>query len=129
MKTDDIATVRKRKQMLVHEVVSSVVDQWLRDQVNRKTWEKNIASFPQGKVSLTHQKWMQLADDTTSVILPRYQVYGITLKLNPDKDYWQHKTFTTIGKKNPQLWVCCANYTQLWVCCANYTWVASSSET
>jgi hypothetical protein len=52
MKSDDIATVRKRKQMLAHEVSSSVVDQWLRDQVNHKTWDKNIASFPQGKVSL-----------------------------------------------------------------------------
>jgi hypothetical protein len=52
MKPDDIATARKRKQMLAHEVSSSVVDQWLRDQVNHKTWEKNIASFPEGKVSL-----------------------------------------------------------------------------
>jgi hypothetical protein len=48
MKPDDIATVHKRKQILTHEVTSSVVDQWLRDQVNRKTWEKNIASFPEG---------------------------------------------------------------------------------
>jgi hypothetical protein len=54
--------------------------------VNRKTWEKNIASFPEGKVSLPQQKRMQMADDTTSAIPPRYQVYGITLKLNPDKD-------------------------------------------
>ena len=53
---------------------------------------------------------MQLPDDTTSAVSPRYQVYGITLKLNPNKDDYQHKTFTTIGKKNPQLWVYCANY-------------------
>ena len=67
MKPDDIATVRKRKQMIAEEVTSSVVDKWLRDQVNRKTWEKNIYHIR---------------------IPPRYQVYGITLKLNADKDDW-----------------------------------------
>ena len=40
MKPDDIATVRKRKKMMAQEVASSVMDQWLRDQVNTKTWEK-----------------------------------------------------------------------------------------
>ena len=53
MKSDDIATVHKRNKMLAEQVDSSVIDQWFRDQVNTKTWEKNIASFPEGKVTLS----------------------------------------------------------------------------
>jgi hypothetical protein len=68
MKPDNIATVLKRKKMLAQEVASPVVDRCLRDQVKPSTWAKNIASFPHGKTSLPQHKWMQLPDDTTSVI-------------------------------------------------------------
>jgi hypothetical protein len=53
---------------------------------------------------------MQLADDTTSPTPVRYQQNGITLKLYPDKDDFLKKTYNSLGKKYPQLWVFCANY-------------------
>ncbi len=90
----------------------SVVDQWLRDKVNKGTWDKNLATFPHGKKCMTQHKWMQLPDDTTSPTPVRYQQYGITLKLNPNKDDIFNQTYISKGlvKTLPQLWVCCANY-------------------
>ena len=64
----------------------AVVDLWLRDKVTTDTWDKNLTNFPYGKKCMSQHKWMQLPDDTTSGIPPRYQVYGISLKLNADKD-------------------------------------------
>jgi hypothetical protein len=54
MNPDNITTVLKRKMKLPQEVVSTVMDRWLRDQVNPSTWAKNIASFPHDKTSLPH---------------------------------------------------------------------------
>jgi hypothetical protein len=112
MRPEDIATVRKRKVILAQEVAKngSDVDQWLWDKVNPLTWGKNLAIFPQDKTCLPKQKWMQLVDDTTSPTPVRYQQNGITLKLNPDKDDFLKKTYNSLGKKHPQVWVCCANY-------------------
>ena len=126
MKPEDLATVRKRKDMLAQEVAknASLVDQWLRDKVNPSTWNKNETLFPEGKKCLPQQKWMLLPDDTASASPVRYQQYGITIKLNPDKDDCFHKTYNSLGKKHPQLWVCCANYS----CNAVYD-VTNSNDT
>ena len=51
-------------------------------------------------------------DDTASPTPVRYQQYGITLKLNPNKDDMLNRTYNSKGlaKTLPHLWVCCANY-------------------
>ena len=59
---------------------------------------------------MPQHKWMKLSDDTASPTPVRYQQYGITLKLNPDKDDCFKKTYNSLGKKHPQMWVCCENY-------------------
>ncbi len=55
---------------------------------------------------------MQLSDDKTSVTPVRYQQYGITLKLIPNKDDMFNQTYSSMGlvKTLPQLWVYCSNY-------------------
>ncbi len=60
---------------------------------------------------MSQHKWIQLSDDTTSGNPVRYQQYGITLKLNPNKDMF-NRTYNSKGlpKTFPQVWVCCANY-------------------
>ena len=52
---------------------------------------------------------LQFPDDTVSVPTPRYQLYGITLKLTPKKDLL-HQTFDSLSKMHPQVWVCCDTY-------------------
>ena len=106
--------VRKHKEILGTEVAKngSVVDLWFRDKVNTATWDKNLTNFPYGKKCMSQHKWMQLSDDTTSDTPIRYQQYGITLKLNPNKEDMLNRTYNNKGldKMLPQLWVCCVNY-------------------
>ncbi len=71
---------------------------------------KESHNLSTGKNVLDPARRMKLVDDTTSPTPVRYQVYGISLKLNPDKDDWQYNTYNSLGKKNLQLWVRCANY-------------------
>ena len=61
---------------------------------------------------MPQHKGMQLTNDKTSVTPVRYQQYGITLKLIPNKDDMFKQTYNSMGlvKTLPQLWVCCANY-------------------
>ena len=67
---------------------------------------------------MPQDKWMQLSDDDTSATPVRYQQFGITLKLNPNKDDMFIRTYNSKGlvKTLPQLCVCCTNY----VCNAVY---------
>ncbi len=51
-----------------------------------------------------------MTEDTKSLVPIRYQQYGITVKLNPDKHDRTHTTFGTLPKTYPTLWVCCAHH-------------------
>jgi hypothetical protein len=52
---------------------------------------------------LPQHKWVQLSDDTISPTPVRYQQYGITLKLNPDKEDYLNQTYNSLDKTLPQL--------------------------
>ena len=51
-----------------------------------------------------------MIEDKKSLVPIRYQQYGITVKLNPDKHDKMHATFGTLPKVYPTLWVCCAHH-------------------
>jgi hypothetical protein len=51
-----------------------------------------------------------MTEDTKSLVPIRYQQYGITVKLNPDKHDKIHATFGTLPKTYPTLWVCCVHH-------------------
>jgi hypothetical protein len=109
-----MATIRKRKDLMWTEVAKndqdSLVDRWLWDQIKPATWDKIDQVFPhQGKCS-SQQKWVLMTEDTKSLVPFRYQQYGITVKLNPDKHDKTHTTFGTLPKTYPTLWVCCVHH-------------------
>jgi hypothetical protein len=111
---EDMARVCKRKELLWKEVAKneqdSLVDRWLRDQVKPERWDHIAAVFPQRDKYLPQHKWMLMPEDTKSPIPIRYQQYGITVKLNPDKEDRLHQTFLSLPKTYPTLWICCAHY-------------------
>ena len=51
LKSEDMATIRKRKNLMWAEVAKndqdSLVDRWLRDQIKPATWDKIAQVFPQ----------------------------------------------------------------------------------
>ena len=101
MKTEDMSRVRKRKDLFPKEVELAK---------RRKKLSKTLFTVWNGKKCLSHHKWMLLTDDTVSVTPVRYQKYVITLKLTPKKDDFLHQTFGILSKTQPQVWMCCANY-------------------
>jgi hypothetical protein len=65
-----------------------------------------------------------MTEDTKSPVPYRYQQYGITVKLTPDKHDKTRSTFGTLPKTYPTLWVCCAHHG----CMAVYD-VSSANDT
>jgi hypothetical protein len=128
LKSEDMATIRKRKNLMWAEVAKndqdSLVDRWLRDQIKPATWDKIAHVFPQQGKCSPQQKWVLMTEDTKSLVPIRYQQYGITVKLNPDKHDKTHATFGTLPKTYPTLWVCCAHHD----CMAVYD-VTSANDT
>lgn len=114
LKSEDMTTVRKRKDLMWTEVTKndqdSLLDRWLRDQIKPATWDKIDQVFPQSGKCLTQQNWVLMTEDTKSPVPIRYQQYGITVKLTPDKHDKTHGTFGTLPKTYPTLWVCCAHH-------------------
>jgi hypothetical protein len=114
LKSEDMATIRKRKNLMWTEVAKndqdSLVDRWLRDQIKPATWDKIAQVFPQQGKCSPQQKWVLMTEDTKSLVPIRYQQYGITVKLNPDKHDKTHATFGTLPKTYPTLWVCCVHH-------------------
>ena len=53
---------------------------------------------------------MQMLDDTSSQTPIRYQLYGNTLRLSPNKDDLLHQTFDSLTKTYPTVWVYCTHY-------------------
>jgi hypothetical protein len=108
LKSDDIATVRKRKDLMWTEVdkndQDSLVDRWLWDQIKPERWNKIAQVFPQEDKCLPQQKWVLMTEDTKSQVPIRYQQYDITVKLTPDKHDKMHATFGTLPKTYPTLW-------------------------
>ncbi len=51
-----------------------------------------------------------MTEDTKLPTPIRYQQYGITVKLNPDKEDRLHQTFLSLPKTYPTLWVYCVHY-------------------
>jgi hypothetical protein len=98
LKSEDMATIRKRKDLMWTEVgkndQDSLVDRWLRDQIKPATWDKIDQVFPHQRKCSSQQKWVLMTEDTKSLVPIRYQQYGITVKLTPDK---HDKTHTTVG--------------------------------
>jgi hypothetical protein len=114
LKSEDMTTIRKRKDLMWTEVAKndqdSLVDRWLRDQIKPDTWDKIAQVFPQQGKCLAQQKWVRMTEDTKSTVPIRYQQYGITVKLTPDKHDKTRATFGTLPKTYPTLWVCCAHH-------------------
>ena len=65
---------------------------------------------PQWKTSSVKHKWVRILDDTSSPTTIRYQVYGITLRLIPNKDDLLFQTFGSLNKMYPTLGVYCTHY-------------------
>jgi hypothetical protein len=84
-KSEDMARVRQRKELLWTEVVkndpTSLVDHWLRDQIKIDRWELIAGVFPQGGKYSPKHKWLLMTEDTKSLVPYRYQQYDITVKL------------------------------------------------
>jgi hypothetical protein len=99
LKCDDMATIRKRKGLMWTEVAKndqdSLLERWLRDQIKPATWDKIAHDFPQKDKCLPKQKWVLMTEDTKSLVPYRYQQYGITVKLTPDKHDKTRATFGT----------------------------------
>jgi len=64
LKTEDMGTVRKRKDLMWTEAAKndqdSLVDRWLRDQIKPDTWDKIAHVFPQGVKCSPQQKWVHM---------------------------------------------------------------------
>jgi hypothetical protein len=108
LKSDDMTTIRTRKGLMWTEVAKndqdSLVDRWLWDQIKPATWDKISQVFPQKGKCLPQQKWVLMTEDTKSPVPYRYQQYGITVKLTPDKHDKTRATFGTLPKTYPTLW-------------------------
>ena len=68
LKSEDMATIRKRKNLMWAEVAKndqdSLVDRWLRDQIKPATWDKIAQVFPQQGKCSPQQKWVLMTEDT-----------------------------------------------------------------
>ena len=91
-----MARVRQRKELLWTEVAkndpTSLVDRWLWDHIKTDRWDRITGVFPQGGKCSTKCKWVLMTEDTKSLVPYRYQQFGITVKLNPDKEDKLHST-------------------------------------
>ena len=85
LKSEDMSTIRKRKDLMWTEVAKNdqdfLVDRWLRDQIKPDTWDKIAQVFPQKGKCLPQEKSVLMTEDTKSLVPIRYQQYGITVKL------------------------------------------------
>ncbi len=108
---EDMTRVRKRKELMRTEVTKNeLVDRWLRDHIKPERWDRITVVFPHGDKYSSHQKWVIMTEDTKSPVPYRYQQYGITVNLNPDKDDRLHSTFGTLHKTYPTLWIYCSHH-------------------
>jgi len=99
-----MARVRKRKELMRAEVdKNDIVHRWLRDHVKPERWDKIAGAFPHGGKYSPQQQWVLMQEDAKSPF--RYQQYGITVKLNQDKDDRLHSTFLSLPKTYPTLWI------------------------
>ncbi len=62
------------------------------DHINTDRCEHITRVFPQGDKCFPNHKWVLMTEDTKSLVSYRYQQYGITVKLNPDKEDKFHST-------------------------------------
>ncbi len=83
---------------------------WFRDHIKTDRWERITGVFPQGGNYSPKHKWVLMTEDTKSLVPYRYQQYGITVKLNPDKEDKLHSTFGNLSKTYPTLWISCSHY-------------------
>jgi len=125
---EDMTRVLKHKELLWKEVAkneqTSLVDRWLWDHIKPERWVHIVVVFPQGDKYLPQHKWILMTEDTKSPTPIRYQQYGITVKLNPDKEDRLNQTFGTLSKTYPTQWVCCFHYD-----CIQVYDVTSSTDT
>ncbi len=114
LKSEDMTTVLKRKDLMWTEVAKndqdSLLDHWFRDQIKPDTWDKIAQVFQQEDKCFPHQKWVLMTEDTKSPVPIRYQHYDITVKLTPDNHDKTHGTFETLTRTYPTLWVCCDHH-------------------
>ena len=89
---------------------------WTRADDRRSTCGRNkvktedITRVSKRKELLSKEVTKQMLDDTVSQSPIRYQVYGVTLRLSPNKDDLLYQTFGSLSKFYPNVWVCCAHY-------------------
>ena len=56
-------------------------DKYLRDAVSDVTWQKNVVTFPNGKVWERNQKWLTAPDPQGHEDPVRYLTYGCAFRL------------------------------------------------
>jgi hypothetical protein len=85
MTVEVMVTVRKRKELIRSEVAKNeLVDSWLRDHIKPERLGPISAAFPRAGKYSPKQQWVLMTEDANSPY--RYQQYGLTVRLNPDKD-------------------------------------------
>ena len=94
--------------MRAEVVKNELVDSWLRDHIKPERWDRIATVFPRAGKYSPKQQWVLMAEDANSPY--RYQQYGLTVRLNPDKDDRLNSSFSDLQKTFPTLWICCAHY-------------------